>query len=72
MTVTHKKFVTFITIAGLYFCMVNVNIRRRARLIEEERRLATWVEADEKCYLTPAAKIVPGPETKKTLLTSPR
>jgi len=70
MTVTHKKFVSFITIAGLYFCMVNVNIRHRARLIEEERRLATWVEADEKCYLTPAAKIVPGPETKKTLLTS--
>lgn len=69
MIKTNKKFMAFVSVAVAYLCMVNVNINRRARLIEEERKLATWLGGDE-CVLTHAANVNPGSSTKKTLLAS--
>lgn len=38
-------------------------------MIEEERKLATWLGGDD-CLLTKAANVNPGPETKRTVLAS--
>ncbi len=65
----NRKVLAFITVAAGYLCMVNMNINRRAQLIEEERKLATWLGGDE-CMLTHANHIVPGPDTKRTVLAS--
>lgn len=65
----NKKFLAFIAVAAGYLCMVNVNLNRRARLIEEERKLATWLGGDE-CILTHATNVTPDPNIKKTVLAS--
>lgn len=66
---TSRKLIVLAIAASLYVCNVNMNINHKARLIEEERRLATWLGGSE-CLLTPPTKITPDLNSTRTLLTS--
>ena len=65
------KALAFLCVAITYAFMVNINLSRRARAIEEERerRLATDLGGGQ-CKLTPPSKVVSDENSTKTLLAS--
>jgi len=69
MLTTKTKFLTLIIGVSMYAMMVNINISRRVRAIEEERRLADDL-GNGACSLTPPKQTVATAGSTKTLLAS--
>lgn len=68
---SNPKVIAAICVLSCYFCMVNVNLSRRARAIEIERERKLSLDlGNNECLLTPPTTVVASPESTKTLLAS--